>query len=193
MLQEHPAPSPTVVFSEHQGLEVTMSEPRSVHTTFRPPKGVSSCSEDAPGEDEQPEPRGPSKPRLNGNPELCRQIWDEFCAKQDPHDFKMDADLAAISASLAEDALPPIARAALEEQLGLASGSLTNGSVQIVRVLARRMEAEVVVLDPVQRRMRSAYVRLIGPSELEELARVLKLLKSWPPAPKGERPGKESA
>jgi hypothetical protein len=58
---------------------------------------------------------------------------------------------------------------------------------------ARRVEAEVVVLDPVQRRMRSAYVRLIGSEELRELARVLELLKSWPPAPKGERPGEESA
>jgi hypothetical protein len=187
------ATPPTVVLSEHQGLEVAMSEPRSVHATFSPPKGVSSCREDAADDDEQPEPCGPTKPRLDGSPKLCRQVWDEFCAKQDPDEFAMDEDLAAISATLAEDALPPVARAALEAQLSLAPGSLTNGSVQIVRVRARRMEAEVVVLDPVQRRMRSAYVRLIGSEELAELASVLDLLKSWPAVKKRRRPGKESA
>ncbi len=164
-----------------------MSEPRSVRATFTPPKGVSSCCENAADDPEQPEPCGPTKPRLDGSPELCRQVWDEFCAKQDPEKFAMDEDLAAISASLAEVTLPPVARAALEEQLSLAPGSLTNGSVQVVRVRARRIEAEVVVMDPVQRRMRSAYVRLIGPDELGELARVFDLLKGWGATPKTRR------
>jgi len=175
-----PAP-PTVILSEHQGIEVTMSGPPPVHATSIPPKGVSSCSEDDADDDEQAEPCGPMKPRLNGKPEPCRQVWDEFCAKQHPDNFATDAELAAISGSLAEVTLPPIARAALEEQLSLAPGSLTNGSVQVVRMRARRTEAEVVVLDPAQRRMRSAYVRLIGSEELGELARVLELLKTWEP------------
>jgi hypothetical protein len=191
-LERHPTP-PTADRSVPTGSAVAMSGPRSVHATFSPPKGVSSCCEDAAYDDEQPEPCGPTKPRLDGNPQLCRQVWDEFCAKQDPDKFAMDEDIAAISASLAAVALPPVARALLEAQLSLAPGSLTNGSVQVVRVRARRMEAEVVVLDPVQRRRRSAYVRLIGSEELGELARVLDLLKSWPPARRGGRPGKESA
>jgi hypothetical protein len=181
------AHSPTVLLSEHMGFEVTMSEPRSVHTTFSPPKGVSSCCEDAADDLEQDEPCGPTKARLDGNPERCRQVWDEFCAKQDPNAFAMNDEVAEIGASLAAITLPPVARAALEEQLNLAPGSLTNGSVQVVRMRARRMEAEVVVMDPVQRCMRSAYVRLIGPNELGELARVFELLKGWGPTPKTRR------
>lgn len=96
---------------------------------------------------------------------------------------------STLATSLAEVALPPIARAALQEQLSLAPGSLTNGSVQVVRMRARRMEAEVIVLDPVQRRMRSAYVRLIGPSELQALVHVLTLLESWEPAAKRQARG----
>lgn len=164
-----------------------MSEPCEVHATFSPPKGVSSCCEDASDDDEQAEPCGPTKSRLDGTPERCREVWDEFCAKQDPSKFEMNEDVADVAASLAADTFPPVARAALEEQLGLAPGSLIDGSVQVIRMRARRKDAEVVVLDPVQRRMRSAYVRLIGPSELGELARVFELLKGWEPTPKTRR------
>ena len=108
-------------------------------------------------------------------------MWDEFCKKQDPRAFAMNAEVAEMAASLAEVTLPPVARAALEEKLGVAPGSLTNGSVQVVRMRAHRAEAEVVVLDPAQRRMRSAHVRLIGPEDLGEFARVLDLLQSWAP------------
>jgi hypothetical protein len=143
-----------------------------------------SCCEDAADDDEQAEPCGPTKSHLDGSPERCRAVWAEFCAKQDPSKFKMDEDLADVAASLAAVTFPPVARAALEEQLGLAPGSLIDGSVQVIRMRARRKDAEVVVLDPVQRRMRSAYVRLIGPGELGEVARVLELLKGWGPTPK---------
>lgn len=170
-------PLPTVPFSEHQGLEVTLSEPRSLHATFSPPKGVSNCNEDAAGGVEPAEPWLPTKARV----ERCRRMWNAFCEKQDPSAFAMNDEVAEMAASLAEATLPPVARAALEEQLGLAPGSLTNGSVQVVRMRAHRMEAEVVVLDPAQRRMRSAYVRLIGPEDLGELARVMDLLQNWSP------------
>jgi hypothetical protein len=181
------AHTPTAPFSEQLGFEVTMSEPREVHATFSPPKGVSSCSENAADDDEQDEPCGPTKSRLDGTPKRCREVWDEFCTKQDPSKFEMNEDLADVAASLAADTFPPVARAALEEQLGLAPGALTDGSVQVVRMRARRIEAEVVVLDPAQGRMRSAYVRLVGPSELDQLARVFKLLKQWGPTPKTDR------
>lgn len=165
-----------------------MSEPRSVHAIFRPPKGVSSCSEDAAGDVEEAEPCGLTKARV----EKCRRMWDEFCKKQDPSAFVMNAEVAEMAASLAEVTLPPVARAALEEKLGLAPGSLTNGSVQVVRMRAHRTEAEVVVLDPAQGRMRSAHVRLIGKDDMGELACVLGLLKTWTLAespPKGDGGG----
>ena len=187
---------PTVDRSDAKAGAENVPGTCEVHATSDPPKPPTpmwphalppSCCQDAADDDEQPEPCGPTKSRLDGSPERCREVWDEFCAKQDPSKFEMDEDLADVAASLAAVTFPPVARAALEEQLGLAPGSLIDGSVQVIRMRARRMDAEVVVLDPVQRRMRSAYVRLIGPSELGELARVLELLKGWGPTPKTRR------
>ena len=192
----HGDPLPTVYRSDAKGGAESVPGMCEVHASSDPPKPPtpmwphalpSSCCGDAADDDEQPEPCGPLKARLDGSPERCREVWDEFCAKQDPSMFAMNNELADIAASLAAVTLPPVARAALEEKLGLAPGSLIDGSVQVIRMRARRMDAEVVVLDPVQRRMRSAYVRLIGPSELGELARVFELLKGWGPTPKTRR------
>lgn len=192
----HGDPLPTVDLSDAKGGAETVPGVCEVHATLDPHKPPSpmctaalppSCCEDAADDDEQPEPCGPLKARLDGSPERCREVWDEFCAKQDPSKFAMNNELADIAANLAAITLPTVARAALEEQLGFAPGSLIDGSVQVIRMRARRMDAEVVVLDPVQRRMRSAYVRLIGPGELGELARVFELLKGWGPTPKTRR------
>jgi len=194
----HGGPLPTVDRSDARAGAENMPGTCEVHATSAPPKPPTpmwphalppSCCQDAADDDEQPEPCEPTKSRLDGTPERCREVWDEFCAKQDPSKFKMDEDLADAAASLAAVTFPPVARAALEEQLGLAPGSLIDGSVQVIRMRARRIDAEVVVLDPVQRRMRSAHVRLIGPGELDDLARVLGLLKSWEPANKTRRKG----
>lgn len=166
-----------------------MCEP---HATSSPPKPPlpdvpSSCHEDGDDDVEQAEPCEPMKPRVDGSPERCRQVWDEFCKKQDPEAFALNEEVAEVAASLAAATLPPVARAALEEQLSIAPGSLTTARVQIVRMRLHHTAAEVVVLDPEQRRMRSAYVPLIGSNELNDVARVLELLKSWEPAAETQR------
>jgi hypothetical protein len=129
-----------------------------------------SCHEDASEDDEEAEPCGPTKPRVNGDRQRYRDVWREFCEKQSPGDFAMNQEVADIAASLATSLIPPVARAALEELLGLSPGSLTNGSVQVVRMAVHSTEAEVIVLDPVRCQMRPAHVRLIGPSELNDVA-----------------------
>ena len=172
---------PTADRSVPMGAAVAMSGPRSVHATSDGPKPPPTWQEEQALSDDDDEPCGPTKPRLDGTPELCRQIWNEFCGKQSADKFRMNPEVAQIAAELAVDLLPSVARAAVERQLELAPGSLTDGTVQIVRMAKRSMEAEVVVLDPAQKRMRAAYVRLIGPDELSALAEVVELLKTWEP------------